>query len=285
MNREKKLENAKLQKEAFIRKLLIGGLFLLLLLGFTIVRIINLKSRNERLQLEHKISLQQAESERTSAGLQQQATELKMQALRAQMNPHFIFNSLNSINMFILENDKWQASEYLSRFSRLIRLMLLNSRQSFIPLENELEALELYLQLECLRFDKKFEYKITVDASVETGNLVVPPLIIQPYAENSIWHGLMNKTGNGMLDIYLFRENEKLFCRITDNGVGRKKAADLKTKSPTKHKSVGMNITEDRLVLMQKHKIDNLISVKDLVMADGIPCGTEVTIQMPGSYD
>src|SRR4030095_410376 len=117
--------------------------------------------------------------------------------LRAQMNPHFIFNSLNSINMFILENNKLQASEYLSKFSRLVRLILQNSQKILIPLEKELEALQLYLELEALRFDQSFEYKILMDDEVDTSVLRVPPLIIQPYAENAIWHGLMHKKEKG----------------------------------------------------------------------------------------
>src|SRR4030095_4317473 len=108
--------------------------------------------------------------------------------LRAQMNPHFIFNSLNSINMFILENNKLQASEYLSKFSKLMRLILQNSQQAFIPLEKELEALQLYLELESLRFDQKFEYKVTIADNLDTTMVKVQPLIIQPYAENAIWH-------------------------------------------------------------------------------------------------
>lgn len=146
----------------------IAGLLLVLLIAFILYH-------TNKIRMKHK------------------ASELEMQALRAQMNPHFIFNSLNSINMFILENNKLQASEYLSKFSRLVRLILQNSQEAFIPLESELEALQLYLELESLRFENKFEYKIAVDDEVDTTVLKVPPLIIQPYVENAIWHGLMHK--------------------------------------------------------------------------------------------
>ena len=144
--------------------------------------------RNNR----HKQKAERSEKELQVAELNQNAAELEMQALRSQMNPHFIFNSLNSINMFILENNKLQASEYLSKFSKLVRLILQNSQEAFIPLERELEALQLYLELESLRFEQRFEYKITVAGNVDTAMLKVPPLIIQPYAENAIWHGLMH---------------------------------------------------------------------------------------------
>ena len=172
------------------------------------------------------------------------------------MNPHFIFNSLNSINMFILENNKLQASEYLSKFSKLIRLILQNSQEAVIPLEKELEALQLYLELESLRFEQKFEYKISIDDEVDTGVLKVPPLIIQPYAENAIWHGLMHKKEKGHLDIEVYTENEMLFYRITDDGIGRKKAAELKSKSASAHKSMGMRITKDRLAMLQQQNKD-----------------------------
>jgi len=217
---------------------------------------------------------------------QHKASELEMQALRAQMNPHFIFNSLNSINMFILENNKLQASEYLSRFSRLVRLILQNSQEALIPLERELEALQLYLELESLRFEDKFEYKISVDEEVDTTVLKLPPLIIQPYAENAIWHGLMHKKEKGHLAIELYLGEEILYCKITDDGIGRKKATELKSKSASVHKSMGMRITADRIqVLQQQHQKNTSISINDLVYPDGSPGGTEVLIKIPLCYD
>jgi LytS/YehU family sensor histidine kinase len=126
------------------------------------------------------LQLQKTESERTRAELQQQATQLEMQALRAQMNPHFIFNSLNSINRFILQNNRAQASEYLTKFSKLVRIILQNSQASLISLESELEALNLYLDLESVRFDHRFGYKISVPKDLDIEVLKVPPLIIQP---------------------------------------------------------------------------------------------------------
>ena len=140
-----------------------------------------------------RLQLERSEKEKQLANLRHKTGELEMHALRAQMSPHFIFNSLNSINMFILENNKLQASEYLSKFSRLVRLILQNSQEAFIPLDKELEALGLYLELESLRFEQRFEYKILVNDEVDTTMVKVPPLIIQPYAENAIWHGLMHK--------------------------------------------------------------------------------------------
>ncbi|MGH2646381.1 MAG: sensor histidine kinase, partial [Ginsengibacter sp.] len=235
---------------------------------------------------ENELQLQKIASEKDKAELQQQATKLEMQALRSQMNPHFVFNSLNAINMFILENNKLQASEYLSKFSKLIRLILQNSQEAFIPLERELEALRLYLELESLRFEQRFEYKITIDDTVDTTMLKVPPLIIQPYAENAIWHGLMHKEEKGYLAIELYIEKEMLFYKIADDGVGRKKAAELKSKSAAMHKSMGMRITKDRLLMLQQqNEKENSILITDLVLADGASGGTAVLIKIPVRYD
>jgi LytS/YehU family sensor histidine kinase len=218
------------------------------------------------------------------AELKQKSAEMEMQALRAQMNPHFIFNSLNSINMFILENNKLQASEYLSKFSRLVRLILQNSQEALVPLGRELEAFRLYLELEALRFENKFEYKITVAGNVDTTMLRVPPLIIQPYAENAIWHGLMHKREKGHLEIDVYGEDEMLFYKITDDGIGRKEAAELKSRSASTQKSMGMRITADRIAMLQ-HRNETSITITDLVLPDGNPGGTEVLIKIPIIYD
>ena len=293
INEEKKLQQQKLKQNAQEKKVFIAGIIALLLMGVILFRNFILKRKNEKLRLEHELELQKLENDKTKSELQQQASELEMQALRAQMNPHFIFNSLNSINMFILENNKLQASEYLSKFSRLVRLILQNSQEVFIPLDKELEALRLYLELEALRFEQKFEYKITVSDEVDTTMIKVPPLIIQPYAENAIWHGLMHlpdrKAGNkekGHLEIELYIEGKILFCKITDDGVGRKKAAELKSKSSLTYKSMGMRITADRIAILQQQKQDNtFVSVNDLVFPDNSPAGTEVLIKIPVQYD
>jgi len=239
-----------------------------------------------RIHQKFRRQLQRSEKEKQFAELQQQKIQLEMQALRAQMNPHFIFNSLSSINMFILENNKLQASEYLSKFSRLVRLILQNSQEAFIPLDRELEALRLYLELESLRFEQRFEYKISVNDEVDTTMVKVPPLIIQPYAENAIWHGLMHKKEKGHLEIELYQKEKLLFCKIADDGVGRKRAAELNTKSSLTYKSMGMRITADRIaILQQQEQNKTFISVKDLVLPDGRPAGTEVLIKVPASYD
>ena len=225
-------------------------------------------------------------SDRRQAELQKQATELEMQALRAQMNPHFIFNSLNSINRFILQNNKALASEYLTKFSRLVRLILQNSQTAFIALESEIESLQLYLELEAVRFDHHFEFKVTVEDDLDTDIIKIPPLIIQPYAENAIWHGLMHKEEKGNLEIELFRQEDLLYCRITDDGIGRAKAAQLKSKSASAHKSMAMQITASRIeMLQQKNNLDVQIKITDLILPDGAAGGTEVILKIPVHYD
>jgi len=205
--------------------------------------------------------------------------------LRAQMNPHFIFNSLNSINRFILQNNKTQASEYLTKFSKLVRMILQNSQASLITLESELESLELYLDLEALRFEQHFDYKIFVPGDLDIEVLKVPPLIIQPYAENAIWHGLMHKEEKGHLDIEVSQQHEQLFFKITDDGIGRKQAAALKSRSATMHKSVGLTITAARIAMMQnKKENESPVTINDLVNPDGSAAGTEVIIKIPVLY-
>jgi tetratricopeptide (TPR) repeat protein len=284
LNKEKEIQQVNLQKEALFKDILIAGILILLLLGIFIFRNIMLKRKNEKNQreiAENELQIQKLQSERTRAELQQQATELEMQALRAQMNPHFIFNSLNSINRFILQNNKAQASEYLTKFSKLVRFILQNSQAALITLETELESLQLYLELEALRFDHHFEYKISVDDDLETDVIKVPPLIIQPYAENAIWHGLMHKEETGHLEIRLYQQDDLLCCRITDDGIGRKNAAALKSKSASTHKSMGMRITAERIAkLQQKNKMDTCIQVTDLMLPDGSAGGTEVLLKI-----
>ena len=283
------ISKQQLKNGAFQKNILIISTMLLLLFGFIIFRNIMLKQKNAAHLHEiekQELSLQKLESERAKGELQQQATEMEMQALRAQMNPHFIFNSLNSINRFILQNNKTQASEYLTKFSKLVRLILQNSQYSVVSLESELEALQLYLELEALRFDHHFEYKIIIDKELDISSIKVPPLIIQPYAENAIWHGLMNKEEVGLLQIELHEQDEMLYCKITDDGIGRKKATELKSKSASTHKSMGMQITASRIAMMKKdEQTDTQIKITDLVLPDGSAAGTEVLLKIPVCYD
>jgi LytS/YehU family sensor histidine kinase len=163
---------------------------------------------------------------------------------------------------------------------------LQNSEADLIPIENEIESLKLYLELEALRFEYHFEYRISIDDSIEADVIKVPPLIIQPYVENAIWHGLMHKEEIGQLDIEISQENNYLFLKITDDGIGRKKAAELSSKSATRHKSMGLKLTEERIATMQcSIEYKPSITIHDLVNPDGSAAGTEVIIKIPLQYD
>lgn len=204
--------------------------------------------------------------------LKSELKTLQMQSLRSQMNPHFIFNALNSIKHFILGNDKFVASEYLSNFSMLIRKILLHSESETISLSEEIETLKLYLEMEQRRFDQKFVYKINVDSEIDTDLTSIPPLILQPYVENAIWHGLLHKESEGLLQINIKRDDKFINYEIVDNGIGRVKAAEIKTKSALKKKSLGMQITKDRLLAS---KINADVAVVDLQN------GTKVILKIP----
>lgn len=208
--------------------------------------------------------------------------EIEMTALRAQMNPHFLFNCLNSINRFIVRSDPETASNYLTKFSRLIRMILQNSKSPTISLKSELEALTLYIEMEEMRFENRFDYDIHVADTVEADFIEVPPLLIQPYVENAIWHGLMHKETRGRLTVEVTREGEWLRCVVEDNGIGRRRAQELKSKSATRDKSMGMKITTDRLSLYQSK---TRVEVIDLMDNNGMAAGTRVVLEFPYSME
>jgi len=160
-------------------------------------------------------------------------------------------------------------------------MVLNNSKKPFISLEDELEMLSLYLDMEKLRFKDSFDYSITFTNSIDDGNVFVPPLLLQPFAENAIWHGLMHKEGQGHLEIELSIDKKILTCAITDNGVGRNKAAQIKSKSAEKQKSMGLQITTERLALLNKdHDEQTFFNIKDITDNEGNPAGTRVILKM-----
>jgi two-component sensor histidine kinase len=220
---------------------------------------------------------QQRKMDNEKHKLMHQLSEMKIEALRAQMNPHFIFNALNSINRYIIRSDKETASDYLVKFSKLMRLILENSKTSSVPLSNELEALRLYVELEMLRFDHKFDFVLEVDPQIDLSGTGIPPLIFQPYVENSIWHGLLNKEGKGTVSVKITKEGvQKLRCVIEDNGVGRARAAELRSVTHGSRKSFGTQITRDRIQLLEGD--DNRMAIVDLFDDQQQPAGTRVEL-------
>ncbi len=262
----------------------ISAIVLISLFTTLIIRNTRLKRKKDQLQLmmnEANITLEKQNREQEVAQLNHQKTELEMLALRAQMNPHFIFNCLSSINRFILINNTEAASSYLTKFSRLIRMALQHSEKSMITLEKELEMLRHYLDLERLRFKNVFDYSITFINTIDASTIFVPPLILQPFAENAIWHGLMHKKGTGHLDIALSIEGKILTSIITDNGIGRAEAALLNSKTAEKDKSMGVQITVERLALLNKTTDQkSFFDIEDIIDKEGNTSGTKVELKI-----
>jgi tetratricopeptide (TPR) repeat protein len=284
LQKNEKISQQQLKQEATIKYFLLMVFLSFVIAGVFVYRNLILKRRNDRLakeRVEEELKMRQLENDKKQADLQQRATELEMQALRTQMNPHFIFNCLSSINRFILKNETEIASDYLTRFSRLIRMVLINSRKPLIALEDELEMLRLYLDLERMRFHERFDYHISFKNAIDVGDVLIPPLILQPFCENAIWHGLMQKEGAGILEISLNMEGNVLHCSITDNGIGRERAEKIKSKSVEKDKSLGLKITSDRLDLFNRNDgMQTSYHIEDLHDENGSACGTRVNLRI-----
>ena len=192
------------------------------------------------------------ESQKSQFDMVVAETELK--ALRAQMNPHFIFNSLNSIGDYYSRNDKDSANKYLAKFAKLMRLTLENSEKKEIPLIDDVNLLKLYLEVESNRMVNKFSYEIKIDPALDPENVLVPPLILQPFIENSIWHGITKKQGKGHILIEIKKEGDSIICSVDDDGIGREASLAIKDKVD---KSMGMKITKSRIDIINKQKNTN----------------------------
>ncbi|MEM6846260.1 MAG: histidine kinase [Bacteroidota bacterium] len=234
--------------------------------------------------------LTRAQEKKVEQDFARRTATLKMTALRSQMNPHFLFNSLNSINWFILKNQPEKASDYLAKFSRLIRIILQNSDLQLVDLSEELTALRLYIEMESLRFEHKFTYEIKIDDGIDARYVNLPPMILQPYVENAIWHGLLHKPeGDSHLSISIHKQENgsKLEIVIEDNGVGREEAERrhlerLQSRMTTKRESLGHKIAKDRIEVLAElsgQKAD--IQVIDLVDAHNLAAGTRVIVEIP----
>ena len=210
------------------------------------------------------------------SAIKQKISDTEMAALRAQMNPHFMFNCINSIDAFIYNNDKYNATLYLNKFAKLLRNILDSSKQNTVLLSKDVDTLQLYIELEELRHENKFSSKITVQPALMQSDYKVPPLIIQPFVENAILHGLKNKTGNnGILVITIKKVGDTIQYTIEDNGIGRE-AAKLITQ--TKQSSYGMDMGIDRIKLFNNETAASL-KIEDL-NEHGMPTGTKITVNL-----
>lgn len=231
-----------------------------------------LLSRIRGLKKKHEV-------EKKMLTIEKQMFDLEHKALQLQMNPHFIFNSLNSIQSFVINNDTDKAINYLAKFSQLMRLILSNSRESYIPLKNEVKALSYYMDIEKLRFDNKFDYKIQIDSKIDEEFVEIPPMIIQPYVENAIVHGLIHSDKKGQISIKFSESGKNLLCVIEDNGIGREKSEMIKKESGIQRKSRGMLITQERLnILKKQHNEKFTVKIIDLKKKSGEAAGTRVEL-------
>ena len=209
--------------------------------------------------------------------------ELKITSLRSQMNPHFIFNSLNAIKQYIISNEKQNAVYYLNKFSKLIRKILTPTSEKEISLAEELETMELYINIENIRFNNEIKFSLEVEKNINLNTIKIPALILQPFLENAIWHGLSSKKGDKSLTIIVEKPND-IFIKISieDNGIGRKKSAALQGKKVYKKDSIGIKLTEERLGNFAKeYKNDYSIAFTDLHDEFKSPLGTRVCIKIP----
>ena len=241
------------------------GLFLLsIAIGILIISRAKINAKRRISEMNHKIS------------------EITQANLRQQMNPHFIFNTLNSIQYYMYQHDKLATNNYLTKFSSLMRKVLENSQHTAVPLRDELDALNLYLELEKIRFKCKFDYTIKIDEEIDTILYKVPTMLIQPYVENSICHGLMPLEGKGLIKIDMELKKDYISCIIEDNGIGREAANEKKSNCEKNHNSLGTQIVNSRLDLVNTLYGTSLKTIyTDLKNKDGDPEGTRVEIHIP----
>lgn len=263
--KELELLSVSLQRNRLLVWVLVGGFALIASMTVLLINRYRFKSRQRIAAMNHTIS------------------ELNQTNLRQQMNPHFIFNTLNSIQYYVFQNDKISSNNYMTKFASLIRKTLENSRHTEISIKEELDTLRLYLELEELRFKEKFEWAIRVDEEIDTIAYKIPTMLIQPYVENAITHGLMNKeNGKGQLNIELQLQNGQILCVVEDNGIGRVKAEEIKHQKNDNHHSMGTNITESRLRLVNElYGRSMKVDYTDLTDDKGDPAGTKVEINIP----
>lgn len=259
LNKEKALETSEIKRQALVKKsiLIAAAIAALLLILFT-----------------------WAFNRRRKTLFDKQVMNVEMKALRAQMNPHFIFNSLQSINKYVIDNDKANASAYLSKFSNLMRLILENSREQSVSLEEELHALELYIQLEALRFQNRFTYSIET-GSIDRENILVPPMLLQPFVENAILHGVQYKEA-GFIKVIVNQEDGMIRYIVEDNGSGREDSGITNKEVEHKHKSLGIKIISERLnIINQLKKVKAAFHIFDLKDANNQPRGLRIELLLP----
>jgi tetratricopeptide (TPR) repeat protein len=262
--KELQLLTLKLEKQRYFSYGFSGLIVLLLIIGLLIYYQTKTAARRKISEMNNKLS------------------EITHANLRQQMNPHFIFNTLNSIQYYMYQHDKIATNNYLTKFSRLIRKILENSQHTLVPVKDELDVIQLYLELETLRFKEKFTYEIILDEEIDTLTYKIPTMLIQPYVENAVCHGLINKPDQGLLTIKMQLCDLHICCTVEDNGIGREAAMEIKKQKDTPHSSLGTKITESRINITNAIYGTNLkVIFTDLKDAANNPCGTRVELHLP----
>jgi LytS/YehU family sensor histidine kinase len=261
LERDKQINELKAVQSRNFNIGLIAVFVILLIVGILFIR-------QNKLKIEHKSTL------------------LEQKLLRLQMNPHFIFNALSSIHSLMNPKDIKRASEYLGNFSRLLRSSLESSREDYILLEEEISSIKNYLELQQLRYENKFDYNIDVDEEIDKEGAIIPPMLIQPFIENAIEHGIRHKEDKGNIYIRFKLDNKKVSCEIEDDGVGREKAWEVEYEKKGKHKSLATEIIMDRInILNRKLKQKISLSITDLKSDANEAVGTMVRLDLPYLLD
>ena len=262
--KELQLLNLELDQQRYFTYGFSGFILLLLIIGGLLYHQLRTASKRKISEMNNRLS------------------EITHANLRQQMNPHFIFNTLNSIQYYMYQHDKIATNNYLTKFSCLIRKILENSQHTLVPVKDELDVIQLYLELETLRFKEKFTYEIVIDEEIDTLTYKIPTMLIQPYVENAVCHGLINKPDQGLLTIQMQLCDHHICCTVEDNGIGREAAMEIKKQKDTPHSSLGTKITESRINITNALYGTNLkVIFTDLKDAANHPCGTRVELHLP----
>jgi len=245
-----------------------------------------LRLRIRTLKRRSQAQLEKLELEKSKVELERNLLDLEQKALRLQMNPHFIFNALNSIQGFVTRNDVGEAKRYLAKFAKLMRMILENSRQSHTSITQEAELLHNYLGLEKICHGNRFDFRVDFSDELDPELTLIPVMLIQPFVENAVLHGVRHRGEGGFIEVLFRQEGDHVTCTVSDNGVGRKRAAELESSQPKEHESAALKITEERLEhLNSEGENGNSITIDDLFHEDGSPAGTRVTIRMRAMTD
>jgi hypothetical protein len=254
---ENELKETQLRQNTIFVFGLAGLVFIILLLGYILFRQNRQKTGQQMMILQQKL-------------------------LRSQMNPHFIFNSLTSIQNYIMDEESYKASKYLSRFSKLVRTILDSSVDDNITIEHEIIAIENYLELQKIRYKSRFDYSLGIDDNIDIENTLIPPMLAQPFIENAIEHGILHKKNKGNIQVRFKSKNEMIILEVEDDGIGRKKAKEIISKQKMKHKSLATTITRERIRVLNKRSRQKItMQIEDLVDARNEPEGTLVRFEIP----